>query len=216
MRPLLLCVPVLALALALAPPALAKGPLEASLEGPGLEAPLQFGGWTDPGATEDPGRAPLGRLAEAAGFFPASFGQSTVGPILAKRPKGDLGPRYTLTYGLGGPEGDEERIVQDVYPYARPHPVTYMAPGQPFYETMRTRGGWFVATSPNAPPLDYILRDAGLPRHPPAEFNPATVPWTLVEWSALGASLLLGALVGVLLVRRRGGERRDLVPTRAR
>jgi hypothetical protein len=176
----------------------AKGPVEATLDGPGLAAPIEFGGWTE----ADPWRAPIEPLATAAGFFPAAFGGDS-GLLASKRPAGDLGPRYTLTYGLGGPEDGEERIVQDVYPYAKPRPVTYMAPDQPFYGTMSTRGGWFVATSPFAPPLDYVLREAGLPRDPPTGRDPGTFPWTIAAGLAALATTLGLAALTVLLLRRR-------------
>jgi hypothetical protein len=49
-------------------------------------------------------------------------------------------------------------IRQDVYPYASPVPVTYMAPGQPIFD-METPGGWFQAR----PDLKETLVAAGLP-----------------------------------------------------
>jgi hypothetical protein len=178
--------------------AVAKGPVEATLEGPGLAAPIEFGGWTE----ADPWRAPIEPLATAAGFFPAAFGGDS-GLLGSKPPTGDLGPRYTVTYGLGGPEDGEERIVQAVYPYAQPHPVTYMAPDQPFYGTMSTRGGWFVATSPLAPPLAYVLREAGLPRDPPTGGDPGTFPWTIAVGLAVLVTMLGLAALTLLLLRRR-------------
>jgi hypothetical protein len=81
------------------PQATAKGPLEATIEGPGLESPIVFGGWSEPGATEE-GRFPLMPLVDASNFFPAAFGSYNATPV--PRPKGDLGPRYTVTYDLGG------------------------------------------------------------------------------------------------------------------
>lgn len=93
--------------------------------------------------------------------------------------------------------------MQHVYPYAEPNAVTYMAPGQPFYDSLETFGGWFAAPAPAARPLEDVLVEAGLPREPPTgSEGTASAPWSLVEWSALGGALSLGAIV-VLLMRRR-------------
>jgi hypothetical protein len=184
----------------LAPGALAKGPVEASLAGPGLEQPIRFGGWEDD-MLEERG-APLMTFAEATGFFPAAFGQSP-DPMLDSPPKGELGPRYTATYDLGGRPGWEENIlVQDVYPYARPNPVTYMRAGQRFYGGMRTEGGWFVGVSPSAPPLLDQLVAAGLPRTPPRAGEGSPFPWAIVGPLTAVAVLALGTLA-IVVVRRR-------------
>jgi hypothetical protein len=169
--------------LALAPAALAKGPVEASLAGPGLGTPLGFGGWD--GSAADEARAPLMRFVEAAGFFPGAFAM-TPDPMLDARPRGELGPRYVATYDLGsGPDGGENIVVQDVYPYAKPAPVTYMAPGQPFYGGRESRGGWFVA-----PALRDVLVAAGLPPTPPVD-DGSRFPWPLVAALA-GLTAALG------------------------
>jgi hypothetical protein len=49
----------------LAPLAAGKGPIGATLEGPGLDAPIVFGGWSEDGAGGQ-GRFPLMPLVEAA------------------------------------------------------------------------------------------------------------------------------------------------------
>ena len=67
----------------------AKGPSEATITGPGLGKPIKISG------TETTG-SPMMDLADAAGFFPAAFGQQP-DPMIA-RPKGDLGPKYEITY----------------------------------------------------------------------------------------------------------------------
>ncbi|MGH3132397.1 MAG: hypothetical protein ACRDNY_01395 [Gaiellaceae bacterium] len=177
----------------------AKGPIQASVEGPGLGAPIRFGGWEENGPATG---APLMEFAEAAGFFPAALGQEP-SPLLPARPKGDLGPRYVVEYLVPGPAGEEDRILQDLYPYATPDPVTYMAPGQSIFGTHATRGGWFAAKSPAAPPLGYILAEAGLPKTPPTEGDGSPFPWTIVAVLAVvGSALALGA-VATVLVRRR-------------
>jgi hypothetical protein len=137
------------LALVLPAAALAKGPAAATMEGPGLGGPASFPG--------DEGGGPLGRLVNATGWFPAVFGQEP-DPLLARRPAGDLGPRYTITYLVPGGEPQPDMILQDVYPYADGGPVTYVAAGQAIFDTT-THGGWFRAT----PDLKPILVEAGLP-----------------------------------------------------
>ena len=69
-RLLLVLASALLAALLTAAPAAAKGPSEASVEGPGLAAPVDLDG--------DEGSGPLGEVTEAAGFFPAVFLSITV------------------------------------------------------------------------------------------------------------------------------------------
>jgi hypothetical protein len=140
-------------------------------------------------------------------LFPAAFGQ-TPDPMLAERPKGELGPRYTVTYRLPGPNGGESTIRQDLYPYAGNAPVTYTAPGQRFFGTERTRGGWFQAS----PELKDTLVKAGLPAR--AGGPPAAAPGPSSSgddgtgfadlWPAFGAAFVIGltALVSVVIRRR--------------
>ena len=107
--------------------------------------------------------------------------------MLAAPPAGALGPKYTLTYTVPGPSGSEDTIVQDVYPFAEPSPLTYTRPGQPFFDTERTRGGWFVAPAG----LRDLIVDAGVP---PATAPTATPADRLLWPWLLGAAVLLAAL----------------------
>lgn len=171
----------------------AKGPASASIDGPGTG-----GGINVPGSGENVG-TPLGDLTHYAGFFPAVLGQ-TPDPMSQDRPKGDLGPKYMVTYSV--PMGEEDvQIRQDLYPYANP-PVTYTKPGQKLYDGMETRGGWYTA---GIPALRVRLIEARLlPAKPPsipsaddgALVSTGTV---LVVISAMAFLLLATALV----VRRR-------------
>jgi hypothetical protein len=142
-------------ALALPVIAAAKGPVGASVSGPGLDRPLAVRG-----DGEGPGTA-LGNLATASGFFPQMFGQ-TPDPTLRLRPKATLGPKYRVVYTVPGPNGIESRVVQIVYPYAKPVALSYMRPAQPFWESDRTHGGWFRASAT----LKRTLVRAGLPARP--------------------------------------------------
>lgn len=184
--------------LAFSSAALAKGPSEAALAGPGLESPIEFGGFW---RADRKNRRPLQPFLEAFGFFPAAFGtppQPYLVTRLQGRPERDLGPRYTVTYVLGETPDDEGAlVVQDLYPYAKPNAVTYMEPGQQFWGRARTLGGWFVARSAAWP---QILADAGLPRTPPRAGGGREIPWT-----ALGAiaALALGGTLTLLGLRRR-------------
>jgi hypothetical protein len=174
--------------------AFAKGASEATIVGPGLDEPVTLAGEGRAG-----GEA-LMRLADAAGFFPAVFVQSP-DPMLDDQPEGTLGPGYTITYTMPGPAG-EDRIVQTLYPYATPSPVTYVAPGQRFFGTEETRGGWFTAGQTM---LDHLVA-AGLPREAPVTGDDGSFPWAMTTIAAValaGILVLALALAGVLALRRR-------------
>jgi hypothetical protein len=172
--------------------AYAKGASEATITGPGLDEPIMLAGEGQVGGEE------LMRLAESAGFFQAVFGQvpSTMQP---ERPDGTLGPRYTVTYVMPGPNNELDRLRQDFYPFASPAPVTYTAPGQRFWTSERTQGGWYVAPSSFRNQLIAV----GLPESPPTSGDDGGLPWTAI--GALAAALVL---VGAAIhLRRREGPR---------
>jgi hypothetical protein len=167
--------------------ALGKGPSAATMEGPGGGGGITFSG--------DEGSGPLGNLTQQSGWFAAVFGQEP-NPMLATRPKGDLGPRYTVTYTVPTDMNRTVTIRQDIYPYASPGPVTYLAPGQPIFD-LQTRGGWFQA----GPDLKETLVAAGLPESPvDVSSDDTSFPTTTVSLLAF-ALLLVGATA--LLLRRR-------------
>jgi hypothetical protein len=189
------CLAALA-AVAIPTAALAKGASEATIVGPGLSAPIELGGSGEPGSSGQ-----LGNIAMSAGFFPAVFAQ-TPDPMLDERPEGSLGPKYTVTYVMPGPDNQRSELVQDVYPYAEPDPVTYTEPGQRYWTTERTRGGWYVATFE---PLRDQLVAAGLPATPPAVggSDGDGFPWILVGTLGGVAVLLAAAILAALRGRRR-------------
>lgn len=171
-------------ALSLPPAALSKGPSGASISGPGAGGGGGGGDLTFTGCCTP--ESPTMTLAEHAGFFPAVFRQEP-NSMLASRPKGDLGPKYTITYTVPGPNNETWKIRQDVYPYATPAPVTYMAPGQEIFAIVGgTRGGWFQADSR----LKETLVSAGLPANAPAGSS---------EGSTFSTSFV-GLLIVILLV----------------
>lgn len=176
-------------ALALPTTALGKGPSGASIDGPG-GGNITFTGDGESGGTS------LGNLTEQAGFFPATFGQEP-DPMLASRPRSDLGPKYTIIYTVPGPNNELDRLHQDVYPYAAGGPVTYMKPGQKFFGTQRTRGGWFQGDAQ----LKETLVAAGLPaRAPSASSGTITSSTTFVGLTAI--ALFLVAATAVVIRRR--------------
>lgn len=168
-------------AVALPSTALAKGPTHATITGPGLAGPLTLGG--PRGWTQD---SPMAALTNGGGFFQVAWGGAP-GQIRANRPTKRLGPRYRVAFLVPGPTGKDDRIRQDVYPFAHGGPVTYTPAGQTFFGTRRTQGGWFRA----APELTAKLVAAGLPRPGPR----ATL--TAVD-SDEAPTLALAALVLVL------------------
>ena len=172
--------------------ALGKGASEATIVGPGLDDPITLAG------EDQPGGETLMRIAESAGFFPAVFTQSP-DPMLDERPTGKLGPEYTVTYVMPGPNNELDEIVQSFYPYASPSPVSYTKPGQPFWTTERTRGGWYVAFSD----LKDRLVAVGLPRNAPTGQPPSDSTWKVVgPVLVLVLVAALGGLAAVLIRRR--------------
>ena len=174
--------------------ALAKGASEAMISGPGLEGGALHlkGGGGDPAA----GSA-LGKLTQYAGYFPATFGQ-VPDPMLRHRPGGTLGPKYLIVWTVPGPGGAPARLHQDLYPYARPGPLTYMRPGQSFFGTQRTHGGWFAAPAA----IKSMLVGAGLPVRPPGQDpdSGSTLAWGL---AGAGVVLVLSLVFATYVLLRR-------------
>jgi hypothetical protein len=189
MKPVLLLLAALALGMPAA--ALAKGPSAASIDGPGTGGGIDIKGDLAPGS-------PLAELSERSGFFPAVFHQ-TPDPMRDGRPRGDLGPRYTITYTVPGPEGETFVLHQDVYPYATPSPVTYMEPGQKVFR-IETHGGWFVA----GPLFKDTLVSAGLPKIAPSGSSSSDDSFFSTELlgALAGAAFLLAAAATIVLRRR--------------
>lgn len=137
--------------LALPATALGKGPSRASIAGPGLTT-IRISG-AEGSAT------PFWSLVRAAGWFEAVWGPSH----LPKTPsQGDLGPRYTITWTVPS----SSKLHQDVYPYAKPYPVTYMPSGQKIWGTP-VRGGWFVGGVKLSKALARVGVPAEAPQPPP-------------------------------------------------
>jgi hypothetical protein len=193
--------------------ALAKGGeeeagLSAEITGPGLDKPISLAG----NSLQD--AELVTRIAETAGFFPAVYGVFSrapgvsLDPMLRARPKGDLGPRYTITYLVPGPKGQVARLLQDLYPYAKLRPAPTIAPGQTVTYTAsgqlvggeKTRGGWYVATSY----LKDNLIAAGVPESPSAGGGDSE-PTSALIGALTGLGVVLAA--AAFLMRRHGQRR---------
>jgi hypothetical protein len=191
MRRLLL--PAAAFAALLLFPAVAagKGPSDASISGPGLRHAISIEGYGEGGTSA------LGILVSDGGFFQQVFEQTPSSTTRA-RPAGRLGPRYDVTYTVPGPNGTST-LRQELYPYAVKGPATYMAPGQKFWETNSTRGGWYRGSLQ----LKQALVEAGLPAKAPAT---KTARGKLGIAISTGAGVAAAAGVLGLLYRRRSAS----------
>lgn len=192
MRRLVLLATVVA-GLTVAATAQAKGPITATIDGPGIDGGISVGG---DGAGS---AALLWNLTSRTGFFAAAFGR-TPDPMLDGRPQGGLGPRYTMTYRLPAPNNREDLIRQDLYPYAAGGPVTYTAPGQSLFGTQSTRGGWYRAS----PSLKRMLIRAGLPDRAPSQSSGNKGgPGFADFWPAYTVLFVLGLVALTAIVIRR-------------
>jgi hypothetical protein len=175
----------------LAGSAQAKGPSDGAIEGEGLPAPIRI--------NDGEGTAGGNRLIEDVGFFEAAFGM-VPSPMMAEAPTGDLGPQLTLRWTGPGPEGDDSVIVQELYPYAEGGPLVYTEPGQVFFVTEHTNGGWFRARDR----LLTTLQSMGLP--PVGALSGGSPSADGTRWDLVGASLAAVVLLGAgltLFSRRR-------------
>jgi hypothetical protein len=185
--------------------ATAKGASWIRVQGPGLAKPLIL----FPVGPSDP----LWPLMVDTGFWAevCHTGSCTPGSVRSGRPSANLGPRYTLTYRMNLVPGGRD-IVQYVYPFAWPRPVSYMPPGQKTWQGSNgpTDGGWYGAPAR----LRWVWADLGLPatltdamRTPSASPAPTKAiahGGSLVPWIAVLAVVVAGAAgMAFLGVRRR-------------
>jgi len=181
---------VVGVTLAFGGTAQAKGPTGAEITGEGITNPIAV--------TRDFFSA---NLVEETGLYAAVFGQEP-NSMLAVAPGGDLGPRFTIAWSLpwsdGGPSTFDQ-IDQDVYLYADGGPVVYTAPGQTFYGSERTLGGWFRAPAT----LVARMQTLGVPQldaiAPPAP-RAAVAPRAEATASAGLPLLPIGASLGLVFV----------------
>jgi len=178
-----------AAAISLAAPALAKGPSQASITGPGLAHAIIVSGSGEPGQ-----QGTLALLAGQTGLFTVMFGADASVPpqtppvLRAPPPKASLGLRYTVIYTVPGviPRPGEQygRIRQDIYPDAVGGPVIYTSPGQDGFGGPLTVTGWLRAS----PGLTRTLAQLGVPSRPRTQATPQTSPRTAPSAAAHQAS----------------------------
>ena len=190
----------IAAAMTLAIPALAKGPSQARITGPGLVHAIVVSGDGEPGQQ--------GRLAMLAGqtsLFTVLFGAGGSVPRPARLhtpPKATLGPRYTIIYTVPGvtPQPGEEfgRIRQDLYPHAAGGPVIYTPPDQPGAQCRPSDGS---GQPPPAPHPGQARRSTatGHTSSPPAAHPAAaqqasspTLAWLIASAAAIAPAALAG------------------------
>ena len=202
----------IAAAITLAAPALAKGPSQARITGPGLVHAIVVSGNGEPGQ-----QGTLAALAGQTGLFTVLFGVSAdVGPqpptlLRTPPPKASLGPRYTIIYTVPGvtPQPGEQfgQIRQDLYPRAVGGPVIDTPPGQPGFGQQVS--GWFRAS----PQLTHTLAQLGVPPRsgtqaaqqthlPPTTHSAAahqagsrTPGWLIASAAAIAAAALAGTML---------------------
>ncbi len=121
---------VLAVLLAVAGPASAKGATSVTVVGPGIPK-LTVDHWTEPDEDVD-----LGMLSEVSGIY-GIFGDGSLGdaPSLTK---GELGPRYVLTWY----EASKVMAVSHVYPFAVGGAWTEIPAGQRLWGEPLRSGWW--------------------------------------------------------------------------
>jgi hypothetical protein len=180
--------------------AIAKGPSQAVIEGPGLAHPIPL---------RDPSSRTIGpylaSMVQESGFWDRLWCRHCRSRLA--RPAGVLGPRYTVHYTMTLEGHPSSQIIQYVYPYADPRPVTYMPGGQPYWRSgQKTTGGWYVTR----PRLRQLLIEIGLPATAPQVTpNPAALATTRAGGGSSVFPILIAlgfALAGasvILMVRRR-------------
>jgi len=160
----------IAVTVALATPALAKGTTQASITGPGLARPVTTSVAAGSEALPEQGDA-LASLADQTGLFTVLFGPG-IGdvrtpdmPSRLRMPPAaaTLGPQYTVTYTVPGitpaPGQARDQIRQYLYPRAAGGPVIYTLPGQQGFGQPLQATGWLRGT----PQLTATLTRLGIP-----------------------------------------------------
>jgi hypothetical protein len=107
-----------------AAPAVAKGPIDVTVSGPGVDS-------VRIDAVSAPGGVTVQSLADRSGLF-AIYGAEPLGPAPDLSTE-ELGPRFTLTWGLGEEAADGAPIVTHVYPFAAGGPWSFVPDGQSLF-----------------------------------------------------------------------------------
>ncbi len=121
---------VLAVLLAAAGPASAKGATAVTVDGPGIPE-VTVDHWTEPDDDLD-----VGMLSEVSGIY-GIFGDGMLG-VAPDLTKAELGPRYVLTWY----EGEKVMAVSHVYPFAVGGAWTEVPAGQRLWGEALGSGWW--------------------------------------------------------------------------
>jgi hypothetical protein len=208
----------IAITVALATPALAKGTTQASITGPGLARPVTVSVAATSEALPEQGDA-LSSLADQTGLFTVLFGPNigdVARPDMPSRLRTPpaavtLGPKYTVTYTVPGttpaPGQARDQIRQYLYPRAAGGPVIYTLPGQQGFGQPLQATEWLRG----APQLTATLTRLGIPAGASLPATPAlaaapkpndtTAPaWLIATITSAAAIVIVGA---ALWLRRR-------------
>jgi hypothetical protein len=154
-------------------------------------------------------------LLESSGIFDQLWCNSCA-DLSTKQPTGNLGPMYLVRYRVPSLIGGPTRWVeQRAYPFAHPRPLTFVAPGQRFWDR-RTVGGWYEA----GPHLRTTLVNIGVPRTPTVTPPPAvdtasvTPIWFSVGLAAAGIAVVTAIIVGLVFLGRGWARTRSATHTR--
>jgi len=180
----------IAVAAAVATPALAKGATQASITGPGLARPVTISaqGEALPGQSDT-----LSSLAGQTGLFTVLFGPGSgtpdePSPLRTPPAAASLGPRYTLTYTVpgvtNGPGQPAGQVRQYLYPRAAGGPMIDTPPGQQGFGQPLQATGWLRGT----PQLTATLTRLGVPAGASLPSSPvSTAPVSTAPVSAAPA-----------------------------
>ncbi|MDX1437839.1 MAG: hypothetical protein R3335_13590 [Anaerolineales bacterium] len=170
----------------------AKGPMSATISGPGIDAPVELVDTTSPDL--------LFKLMEQSGIW---YGTGDL-PRPIEAPAGELGPAYTLTWVNSGPpnESVEARTIRQlIYLQAEGGALIYT----PVQDSLKNWGagvtGWFAA--PAGLPATMAALGVPLPAAPPStSFSiPTFGPGVYAAFGVAG--LVLIALLSARLRTRR-------------
>lgn len=174
--------------------AAAKGPESVTINGPGIEQPLEL--------TDHDNWEPLRLLMEQTGLWYA-FGDL---PTPIEKPTGDLGPAYTLTWINSGPPHksvQERTMVQRLYLHAESGPIIHT----PAQEGLKDWGqgviGWFAAPDGFVDTLVELGAPVASQGPPVAPALPASITTRALPYVALVGVVLAVAVAGVVSARRK-------------
>ena len=188
--------------IAWASPAMAKGPDQVTITGPGLDKPIVVTGYGEPGSGGNVGN--VGELADGSGLFLVMFGSnSSDQKLLTQAPTAQLGPKFLLSYRVPDATEGGSTVRQDLYPQAAGGPLTYTEPGQAVFGTT-TSGGWYQTP----PSFGRVLVHLGVSTNAVGQPQPASAataqrggpPAPATPGLPVAAAVLVAVLVVVVVL----------------